>query len=122
MSKSQSEKKKYDKINTSWDESADTLEVPLYETRIWTSSINVYKGPGINHEIVKVLGRRRVFTIVKECGGQGALKWGKLDSGEEWIPLDFTEWLNSNRNGLGIYPIYKLSKVTQQAKERAFNP
>ena len=73
-------------------------EIAMYETRLWTSSINVYKGPGVNHPVVGVLGCRSKLTIVKERGGQGAMKWGKLESEGGWIPLDYTDWVSSSRH------------------------
>ena len=66
-------------------------KIKPYTVRLWTSSIDVRDGPGLDYKANRVFGCRGLFTIVEESQGKGAKKWGRLKSGDGWIPLDFTE-------------------------------
>lgn len=66
-----------------------------YSVRITSSSLDVHEGPGTDCEINFAISSRDTYTIVEEHDGKDAKKWGKLKSGEGWIPLDFTERLKT---------------------------
>ena len=56
-----------------------------YKVKITASALNVRAGVGTSYKINKVLHKNEVVTIVAEQGG-----WGKLQSGEGWISLNYT--------------------------------
>ena len=63
-----------------------------YQITITTPALNIRKGPGTNHPVVRTLmNDRNIYTIVEEAAGPGANKWGRLKSGAGWISLDFTQ-------------------------------
>ena len=66
-------------------------KIKPYLVKLFTSSIDVRDGPGMEYKLNCVFGSRGLFTIVEESNGSGAKLWGRLKSGEGWIPLDFTE-------------------------------
>lgn len=56
-----------------------------YKVRV-TGSLNVRAGAGTQYDIVEVLQKGDIETIVEEKG-----TWGKLESGKGWIGLKYTE-------------------------------
>lgn len=62
-----------------------------YRVRVSIKNLNIRKGPGTNYDKTGNYTGIGVFTIVTEAGGEGASKWGKLQSGAGWISLDFAE-------------------------------
>lgn len=62
-----------------------------YLVSITANTLSYRSGPGTNYEIKgNVLSQQR-FTIIEECDGPGAKRWGKLKSGAGWISLDWTK-------------------------------
>ena len=57
-----------------------------YKVKVNTLDLNVRKGPGVNYDIVTVIHRNEVYTIVDTKDG-----WGKLKSGAGWINLYYTK-------------------------------
>lgn len=50
---------------------------------------NIRQGPGTNFSVVRIAKEREAFTIVEQASGIGASKWGRVQTGEGWISLDF---------------------------------
>ena len=59
--------------------------------RVSIKNLNIRKGPGTNYDKTGNYTGIGVFIIVIEADGEGASKWGKLQSGDGWISLGFTE-------------------------------
>lgn len=60
-----------------------------YTITINVPAVNIRKGPGTNHSIVKTLfNDKNVYTVTEEANGTGANKWCKLKSGIGWISKD----------------------------------
>ena len=57
--------------------------------------VNKRTGPGLNYEVVGVIDKGKIVTIVKKKDG-----WGKLKSGR-WIHLSLTRELTSSGKGAG---------------------
>lgn len=74
-----------------------TNETPIfqaYDVRVTANALNIRKGAGINYGIAGSIKDKGVYTIVAESTGKGAAKWGKLESGDGWIALDYCKKLN----------------------------
>ena len=61
-----------------------------YDVNVAITNLHIRAGAGTNFT-AKGFVSKGVHTIVDEQKGQGANKWGKLQSGEGWIALDFTK-------------------------------
>ena len=61
-----------------------------YKVTIDTDELNVRKDASASSEVVTVVKRGEVFTIVAEKMN-GSTKWGKLKSGAGWISLRYTK-------------------------------
>lgn len=57
-----------------------------YKVKIDTDALNVRKGPGVNYDVVTVVKKGEVYTIVNESNG-----WGFLKSGLGYINLSYTK-------------------------------
>lgn len=64
-----------------------------YLIKVTAKSLNIRKGAGTNYAIEGVINDFGVYTIVEECNGVGASRWGKLKSGIGWISLDYVKKL-----------------------------
>lgn len=66
----------------------NTVSAPTgsYKVRVTANKLNVRIGASINYNIVTVVKKGEVYTIVEEKDG-----WGKLKSGAGWIKLSYTE-------------------------------
>lgn len=60
-----------------------------YVARVTADILNIRKGAGTNYPVVGTIKKNEAYTIVAECGGNGARKWGKLKSGAGYVSLDF---------------------------------
>lgn len=61
-----------------------------YRVKVTMAILNVHKAPATDSEIIARIEDSGVYTIVAESAGKGAAKWGKLENGPGWIPLDWT--------------------------------
>ena len=57
-----------------------------FKVKVTCDVLNVRKGAGTNHDVVKRIRKNEVFTIVETKGD-----WGKLKSGAGWINLKYTK-------------------------------
>lgn len=63
-----------------------------YMVRITAQSLNVRKGPGTSHPVVRTLvNDKNTYTIVEEYTKDSGNIWGRLKSGAGWINLAYTE-------------------------------
>ncbi|MCM1096941.1 MAG: phage tail tip lysozyme [Ruminococcus flavefaciens] len=66
-----------------------------YKVRVSIPDLNIRKGPGTGYGKTGKYTGAGVFTIVEECGGEGASRWGLLKSygsgRDGWISLDYAE-------------------------------
>lgn len=63
-----------------------------YKVKIDINNLNIRKGPGKNYGTIGRFTGKGVFTIVEVCPGIGSnAGWGRLDSGDGWISLDFAK-------------------------------
>lgn len=60
-----------------------------YVARVTADILNIRKGAGTNYPVVGTIKKSEAYTIVAECSGDGARKWGKLKSGAGYVSLDF---------------------------------
>ncbi len=65
--------------------------IDSYKVRITASSLSIRSKPGTNSTILGSIKKNNVFTIIEECNGPGASKWGLLKSKKGWISLDYVE-------------------------------
>lgn len=63
--------------------------VKPYVARVTADILNIRKGAGTNYPVVGTIKKSEAYTIVAECSGDGARKWGKLKSGAGYVSLDF---------------------------------
>jgi len=83
-----------DEVYNKIDEMFGTQDGPFvpYDVVITVQSLNVRKGPGLDHYIVHTLMEdRTVYTIVEEETDDNGNTWGHLRSGLGWINLSFTK-------------------------------
>lgn len=82
-------------VQTSPQDSTPIISLPTdklepYLVTVNVPALNVRKGPGTDHAVVKVLmNDKNIYTIVEEVKGPGAAIWCKLKSGLGWISKDF---------------------------------
>lgn len=82
-----------DEVNTRLNANK-TSTSKSFKVKVDITNLNIRKGPGTNYAKTGKLTGKGVFTITKECKGQGSKKgWGKLKSGMGWISLDYAEKL-----------------------------
>lgn len=63
----------------------------LIRVRVETPTLNIRKGPGMDRERTGNFTGKGIFTIVDIKSGNGSKSgWGKLESGDGWISLDYT--------------------------------
>lgn len=62
---------------------------PPYTVCITGCGLNIRYGPGTHFSVVRIARGGEIFTVVEEAFGIGASKWGRVESGEGWISLDF---------------------------------
>lgn len=68
-----------------------------YSVKVTTSKLYIRKGPGTNYAKAGSITDKGTYVIVEEADGKGATKWGRLESGEGWISLDYTEKVEAFR-------------------------
>lgn len=61
-----------------------------YRVKAMVYTLNVYEAPTTDAEITAKIEDFGVYTIVAESAGKGASRWGKLENGLGWIPLEKT--------------------------------
>lgn len=80
---------KYLRMDISADARASKAVFEPYLVKVKTDELNVRSGAGTNYKCVGKITDFGTYTIIDECDGPGASKWGKLKSGMGWISLDF---------------------------------
>ena len=74
-------------------ETTNTEEVDRsYEVEVSTPHLNIRKGPGKNYNATGNFTGVGIFKITDVETGEGSNSgWGKLESGEGWISLDYAK-------------------------------
>ena len=74
-------------------ETTNTEEVDRsYEVEVSTPYLNIRKGPGKNYNATGNFTGVGIFKITDVETGEGSNSgWGKLESGEGWISLDYAK-------------------------------
>ena len=83
-----------DSGNVNGFEYFDPDETESFEVKVDVKDLNIREGPGTDYDKTGKSTGKGTFTIVEVQEGDGSESgWGRLESGDGWIALDFCERL-----------------------------